>query len=34
MHFKISGNYVLLIYEDDDKDKLIAQACFSILNLR
>jgi hypothetical protein len=31
MHFKISGNYVLLIYEDDDKDKLIAQACFSIL---
>lgn len=29
--FKISGNYVVIIYEDNDVDKPIAQACFSIV---
>lgn len=32
MGFKISGNYVVLIYEDNQKDKPIAQACFSIVD--
>lgn len=31
MQFKISGNYVVLIYEDNQQDKPIAQACFSIV---
>ena len=31
MSFKISGNYVVIIYEDNDVDKPIAQACFSIV---
>ncbi|OJV37522.1 MAG: hypothetical protein BGO29_03515 [Bacteroidales bacterium 36-12] len=31
MQFKISGNYVVIIYEDNIKDKPIAQACFSIV---
>jgi hypothetical protein len=30
--FKISGNYVALIYEDNQVDKPIAQACFSIVD--
>lgn len=29
--FKISGNYVVIIYEDNQVDKPIAQACFSIV---
>lgn len=29
--FKISGNYVVIIYEDNDVDKPIAHACFSIV---
>lgn len=29
--FKISGNYVLVIYEDNEVEKPIAQACFSIV---
>jgi len=32
MSFKISGNYVVLIYEDNLTDKPIAQACFSIVD--
>lgn len=31
MGFKISGNYVVIIYEDNQQDKPIAQACFSIV---
>jgi len=31
MSFKISGNYVVIIYEDNQVDKPIAQACFSIV---
>ncbi|MEA4937595.1 MAG: DUF5103 domain-containing protein [Paludibacter sp.] len=31
MNFKISGNYVVLIYEDNEKEKPLAQACFSIV---
>jgi len=31
MGFKISGNYVVIIYEDNQADKPIAQACFSVV---
>jgi len=31
MSFKLSGNYVVIIYEDNQIDKPIAQACFSIV---
>jgi hypothetical protein len=31
MNFKISGNYVVILYEDNQVDKPIAQACFSIV---
>jgi hypothetical protein len=31
MHFKISGNYVVIIYEDNEKDKPLALACFSVV---
>ena len=31
MQFKISGNYAVLIYEDNQKENPIAQACFSII---
>jgi hypothetical protein len=31
MGFKISGNYVIIIYEDNQVDKPIAQACFSVV---
>lgn len=31
MNFKISGNYVVIIYEDNEPDKALAQACFSIV---
>lgn len=31
MNFKISGNYLVSIYEDNQADKPIAQACFSIV---
>lgn len=34
MSFKVSGNYVVLIYEDTNVEKPIAQACFSILESR
>jgi hypothetical protein len=30
MSFKISGNYVVLIYEDNKTDNPVAEACFSI----
>ena len=32
--FKISGNYVVIIYEDNQVDNPIAQACFSIVEPR
>jgi hypothetical protein len=32
MGFKISGNYVVVIYEDNRVDEPIAQACFSIVD--
>ncbi len=32
MNFKISGNYVVIIYEDNQPDKPIAHACFSIVD--
>jgi len=31
MELKLSGNYVVLIYEDNQKDKPIAQVCFSVV---
>ncbi len=31
LNFKISGNYVVLIYEDNNKDKPLAHACFSVV---
>jgi hypothetical protein len=31
MKLKISGNYVVLIYEDNQTDRPIAQACFSVV---
>ena len=31
LSFKLSGNYVVLIYEDNQVDKPIAQACFSVV---
>jgi hypothetical protein len=34
MNFKISGNYVVLVYEDNKQDKPILQACFSIAEPR
>lgn len=34
MSFKVSGNYVLQIYEDNQQDAPIAQACFSIVEPR
>jgi hypothetical protein len=34
MGFKISGNYVVIIYEDNLVDNPIAQACFSIVDPR
>lgn len=34
MGFKISGNYVVIIYEDNRVDNPIAQACFSIVDPR
>lgn len=34
MNFKISGNYVVEVYEDNQTDKPIAQACFSIVEPR
>ena len=34
MGFKISGNYVVVIYEDNQVEKPIAQACFSIVEPR
>jgi len=32
--FKVSGNYVVIIYEDNQTDKPIAQACFFIVEPR
>lgn len=34
MTFKISGNYVAIIYEDNQTDKPVAQVCFSIVEPR
>ncbi|MDD2284145.1 MAG: DUF5103 domain-containing protein [Paludibacter sp.] len=34
MSFKISGNYVVLLYEDDQRNKPVAQACFSVVEPR
>jgi len=34
MNFKLSGNYVVVIYEDNQTDKPIASACFSIVESR
>lgn len=31
MNFKLSGNYVVIVYEENRVDKPIAQACFSIV---
>ena len=31
MNFKVSGNYAVIIYEDNQVDKPIAQACFSVV---
>jgi hypothetical protein len=32
MRFKVSGNYVLFVYEDNVKDKPVFQACFSVID--
>lgn len=32
MNFKISGNFVVIIYEDNNEDKPIAQVCFSVVD--
>ena len=32
MHFKISGNYVIIVYEDNKSDQPIATVCFSIVD--
>lgn len=32
MGFKVSGNYVAIVYEDNKQDEPIAQACFSIVD--
>jgi len=34
MNFKISGNYVVIIYEDNLYDKPVAEACFSVVEPR
>ena len=34
MRFKISGNYVVLIYEDNNPENAVAQVCFSIYEPR
>lgn len=34
LSFKISGNYAVIIYEDNQVEKPIAQACFSIVESR
>lgn len=34
MSFKISGNYVVQVYEDNNTDKPIAQACFYVVDPR
>ena len=31
MQLKLSGNYVVLIYEDGDKERIVATACFSVV---
>ena len=31
MQLKLSGNYVLQIYEDGDHEKIVAEACFSVV---
>lgn len=31
MNFKVSGNYAVIIYEDNQVDKPVAQACFSVV---
>lgn len=34
MRFKVSGNYVVQVYEDNNSDRPIAQACFHVLDAR
>lgn len=31
MQLKVSGNYVLQVYEDGDQDEVVAQVCFSVV---
>lgn len=32
LQFKIAGNYVVIVYEEDNPDKILLNACFSIID--